>query len=419
MKVFKFGGASVKSAEAVRNVARILDRYRGEPLLVVISAMGKTTNALETLTRQYYQGDSAMRQTIAEIRAFHDEIIQGLLPGEPENTYDDIENLFIELEGLMSLPAKSEYDFVYDQLVSFGEIISTRIISIYLNRHGHRNRWADARNFIFTDHTWREGKVLWDETRQAIRERLKPIVERQMVITQGFMAGSQGRNTVTLGREGSDYSAAIFSWALEAESLTIWKDVAGVMNADPKRWPEAVLLNELSYSTAIELAYYGASVLHPRTVQPLQQGNIPLYVRSFIDFEKPGTVISATASDNKTLPFYIFKSGQALLKFSTLDFSFIAENHLNEIFGHLAHCKLHVNLMQHSALSFSVCVADDESKLNHLRGLVSGIYKLEITNHAELVTVRNLKGDVPERIIGGRNMLLKQHSADALQLVLV
>ncbi|HYG14746.1 MAG TPA: aspartate kinase [Bacteroidia bacterium] len=418
MRVFKFGGASVKDANAVRNVAGILERYRGEKLLIVVSAMGKTTNSLELLAEAWYkQKTDEMWAQYHKVKEFHDAIIADLLEDKKYNVYDEIDNQFVELESLLEQKPEGGYDFIYDQVVSFGEIISTRIVSSYLKENGFSNRWIDARNFIFTTGPHRSANILWEDTSEIITKRLKPIVEKQIVITQGFIGKAPSAFTATLGREGSDYTAAIMAYCLEADSVTIWKDVAGVMNADPKRMPAAVKINELSYNVAIELAYYGATVIHPKTIQPLKSKNIPLYVKSFINPDAEGTVVSTAAHDETKLPFYIFKSNQAVVKISTKDFSFIVEDNLKNIFSILSDCRITMSLMQNSAISFSLCVNNDEEKLEALKKALNQQFNIEITSNTELVTIRNYTDTVLHEILGDRQPLLEQRTANVLQFV--
>ncbi len=419
MKVFKFGGASVKNAEAVQNVAHILKHFMGEPLLVVVSAMGKTTNALERLTEAYVTKDEKQKQEILlEIKHFHDEVISGLLSGKGSHAYDDIDNLFIELECLLETPVEGSFDYNYDQIVSFGEIISTRIVSTYLKEAGISNRWIDSRNFIQTDSTYREGRVDWDTTAGIIAKKLKPIALKQLIVTQGFIGQSPDKQTITLGREGSDYSAAIFAYGLDAESVSIWKDVSGVMNADPKRLPEAVKVSGLNYNTAIELAYYGATVIHPKTIQPLKSKNIPLYVRSFININEKGTEVSTSQKEDTSLPFYIFKDQQTLISLSTRDFSFIIENHLKEIFAVLNEFSFRVNLMQNSAISFSFVVNDKPKQMPALIDRLSEDFQVAVVHNCQMLTVRNPEHAQLDNLIAGKTVALEQRGTHVWQLVL-
>lgn len=417
MKVFKFGGASVRDAAAVKNVAGVLSLFQKEQLLVVVSAMGKTTNALEQLAEAYFKKQKTKHAIYNEIKSFHDGIIAGLLQHQNSNAYDDIENLFIELECMLETKPESSFDCVYDQIVSYGEVFSSRIISAYLNETGHRNRWMDAQNFITTDNTYREGRVDWETTQDMISKKLKPIVNKQMVVTQGFIGRSQDLKTVTLGREGSDYSAAIFAYGLDAESVTIWKDVDGVMNGDPKKIKNAIKLDALSYTHAIEMAYYGATVIHPKTIQPLQSKHIPLYVKSFINPKGKGTTVSTKAKE-KNIPTYISKHDQVLVSISSKDFSFIVEDNLSGIFALLAKHRMNINLMQNSAISFSICVNNKPEQLALLKEELADHFIVKSNEGVELLTVMNYDDKGLKKIVGKRNILLEQRTRTGVQFVL-
>lgn len=418
MKVFKFGGASVKNAGAVRNVAGVLQRYHDEQVLVVVSAMGKTTNSLERLAHAHYVQDNEKKLEIyQEIKDFHNEVIEGLLKNSDSHTYDDIGNLFIELECLLESAPENDFPYNYDQIVSYGEIFSTRIVSAFLNEAGIRNRWMDARNFISTDNTYREGKVNWEQTETMIRNKLKPIVQKQMVVTQGFIAQSKEHATTTLGREGSDYSAAIFAYGLDAKSVTIWKDVAGVMNGDPKVFPNAVKLDELGYTHAIEMAYYGATVIHPKTIQPLQSKHIPLYVKSFLDPDAPGTLISTIVSENQ-IPTFISKPDQVLFSISSRDFSFIVEENLSRIFSIFASHSVRINLMQNSAISFTVCVDNKGEEIERLRDELSIHYNIRTNEKAELITVMYYNDEAIREAVGDKEVLMEQRTRLTVQFVI-
>lgn len=418
MRVFKFGGASVKDADAVKNVAKVLSQFGDSPLLIVVSAMGKTTNALERLVSAYMSNEQEEMQSIyQEILSFHDSIIADLLKESSSHAYDDIANLFIELECMLETPAEGNYDYNYDQLVSFGEIISSRILSNFLKEAGISNRWIDARNFIQTDNHYREGRVDWKLTSGLIGKKLKPIVQKQHVVTQGFIGQTPDKQTITLGREGSDYSAAIFAYGLDAESVTIWKDVAGVMNADPKRMSEAVKVDTISYPVAIELAYYGATVIHPKTIQPLQNKGIPLFVKSFVNPTAPGTEVSNHTLDNPDIPFYIFKDHQAFIQVSVSDFSFIAEDHLTYIFSLLSKHRVQVNLMQNSAISFSLVVNEGRDKIDQLIQELKENFSVQLIANTQLITIRNYKKSEVSKLIGDRKILLEQRANTVLQMV--
>jgi aspartate kinase len=417
MKVFKFGGASVKDAAAVKNLANVLSLFTKEQLLLVVSAMGKTTNALEQLAEAYYKKQKSKNTIYKEIKAFHNQIIAGLLQHKDSNAYDDIENLFIELECILETKPESSFDCVYDQIVSYGEVFSSRIISTYLNEIGRRNRWMEAQNFIVTDSTHREGKVDWKATTEMIQKKLKPIVTKQMVVTQGFVGRSQDLKTVTLGREGSDYSAAIFAFGLDADSVTIWKDVDGVMNGDPKKIKNAIKLDALSYTHAIEMAYYGATVIHPKTIQPLQSKHIPLYVKSFINPKGKGTTVSTTSKE-KNIPTYISKTNQVLLSVSSKDFSFIVEDNLSGIFATLAKHRININLMQNSAISFSICVDNKPEKLALLKKDLAELFVVKSNENIELLTVMHYDEKGLKAILGKRELLLEQRTLTGVQFVI-
>jgi aspartate kinase len=383
----------------------------------VISAMGKTTNALELLTESYFKQTGNAKKIFDELKAFHDQIISELIADIHPHAFDDIENTFIELDCLISGKPEGTYDFNYDQIVSFGEVISTKIVSIYLNQTGIRNRWIDATNFIQTDTNYREGKVDWEKTTDIIRSKLKPLVEKQVVITQGFIGSTPNNNTTTLGREGSDYSAAIFAYGLDAESVTIWKDVAGVLNADPKHFKDTVKIDALSYNEAIELAYYGATVIHPKTIQPLQSKNIPLYVKSFVDPRAEGTTVSNSVHDLIAVPVYILKANQALVSIATRDFSFIVEENLSTIFELFATCGIKTNLMQNSAISFSACVNDEQQNLQKLEELLSTHFKCKMNHSCTLFTARNVRSIREIDYVKDKTILLEQRTRTGIQLV--
>ncbi|MCC7532722.1 MAG: aspartate kinase [Bacteroidia bacterium] len=418
MIVFKFGGASVKDADAVRNVANIMKSHTEQPLLVVVSAMGKTTNALELLAHAHYHNDTEKKfQLYKEVKAFHDNIIHDLLNDTNSTAYYDIENLFIELECLVEAKCEGSYDFNYDQIVSYGEIFSTRIVSTYLNESGIKNRWIDARNFIVTNNNFREGKVNWELTSELIEKKLTPIVNKQLVITQGFIGESKEHNTITLGREGSDYSAAIFAYGLKANHLTIWKDVDGVMNGDPKKFANTTKIDELSYEQAIEMAYYGATVIHPKTIQPLQNRHIPLYVKSFVNPIGEGTKISTSAKTNKT-PIFISKSNQILLSISSKDFSFIVEDNLSSIFNTFAKYHVNINLMQNSAISFSVCIDNKGEIVETLKNELSIHYSIHANENVELLTVMHQNDESIKDVLAERTVLLEQKTRATVQYIL-
>lgn len=416
MKVFKFGGASVKDAVSVKNVATILGEYQNQKLFVVISAMGKTTNALEEFTHSLYHDLSLAKNLLATIKSYHFEILNELFKDTNHIAFTDIHNTFVELDWLLDETPVQPYDHTYDQVVSMGEILSTKIISHYLNHAGIKNMWVDVRDFIRTDNNYREAKVDWNTTESLFALNKDTYFKHEDIcITQGFIGGTSENFTTTLGREGSDYSASIIAYLCNAEQVTIWKDVAGVMNADPKKFKDAVLLPHLTYHDAVELTYYGATVIHPKTIKPIQNKHIPLYVRSFINYHESGTEINDSQINNVQACF-IHKPDQLLLSLSGKDFSFIVEDNISKIFGVLAMHRIKVNLMQNSALSFSICI-DHTSKKNTLIEQLSNDFFVRYNDEIELYTIRHYNQTAIEKIMQGKEVLLEQRSRNTIQLV--
>jgi aspartate kinase len=414
MKIFKFGGASVKDAEGVKNVANLLQKVGYDDVLIVISAMGKMTNAFEKITEAYHQKKEELPLYIDEVRNFHYTIIDQLF-GKSHKVYDDVEMFFMSMTGFMIKNKSTDYDYIYDQLVSYAELISTKIVSHYLTEQNIKNNWIDVREVIITDSSYREGKVIWVKTERNITEKILP---NNLYITQGFIAKDAHGNTTTLGREGSDYSAAIFTYLLDAENLTIWKDVPGVLNADPRYFKESQLLHRMSYAEAIELAFYGASVIHPKTLQPLQRKKIPLLVKSFLRPEETGTIIIDNALIEPYVPCFIVKKEQILLSISSLDFSFIVEQNISEIFGLLHQYKMKVNLIQNSAISFSVCIEDKYLKINALLSELKTKFGVEMFENATLFTIRHFNDKAIETIEKHNKVLLKQMAKETVQIVI-
>ncbi|CAI8308789.1 MAG: Lysine-sensitive aspartokinase 3 [Bacteroidetes bacterium MED-G17] len=416
MNVFKFGGASVKSGLAVKNVAKIIQEHKNDSLLVVVSAMGKTTNMLENLVEAVFNESKNKQSIFNEIKVFHEEIMAGLVENSTRYFFE-VENLFIELECQLDTELSDiSYVELYDRIVPFGELISTKIINTFLNASGISTRWIDARNFIKTDQKFSKASVNWYATKELIEKRLKPIVNRQIVVTQGFIGRSSLGLSTTLGREGSDYSASIFAYGLDASSVTIWKDVLGVYNADPKQLDSAELIPQIGFQQAIELAYYGASVIHPKTIQPLQEKQIPLYVKSFVERELSGTLVSE--KNNLELPScIIFKDKQALLDFKTKDFSFIVENHMTHIFQVFSDLGISVNLIQNSAISFR-CIVDDEPKLfENLAEIFKDKFSVRVTSTHRLLTIYNYTNGAEEKYLEDKKVLLEQKSLITAQFL--
>lgn len=416
VKVFKFGGASVKDAEAVKNMCSIIEKYGGtENLLVVVSAMGKVTNRLEELYESYTKSE-ATQPIIDNLYNYHSEIIAGLFSDKTAVT-EALDKLFTRISGMLSKPgAWSEYDEGYDQIISMGEIISTTIIYYYLQERKANFKFIEAAKYIQTDTTWREGKVDWDWSEKLIVRDLPEILQKQCVITQGFIGGTEGNRVTTLGREGSDYTAAIFAYCLGAESVTIWKDVAGILNADPKVFKNTVKYGELSYNEAVEMTYYGATVIHPKTIKPLANKHIPLIVKSFINPDQSGTEIKQVIHD-KIAPAYILKTNQILLSFSTKDFSFISEYNLSKLFSELAQLNIKINLMQNSAISFSICVDNNQRKIEKLINILKLEYKIQYNNNLQLITVKNYTEQVITELNKDKNIVLMQKTRTTYQVV--
>ncbi|MBL4624542.1 MAG: aspartate kinase [Flavobacteriales bacterium] len=420
MKVFKFGGASVKDPEAVKNVAEILKNYAGEKICVVVSAMGKTTNALERITKCYFDNDKNITKEFDDLKAFHKEILSELFPNSNHSIYDEINNLFVEVEWAIEDPATGTYDFEYDQFVSIGELVSTKIISAYLNDNDVKSKWFDVRDIIKTDNTYREGKVDWEETVQNMNNTVGKHFESSngIAITQGFIGCTSENFTTTLGREGSDYSAAILAYALGATEMTIWKDVPGMLNADPKWFNDTKKLDHISYREAIELAYYGATVIHPKTIKPLQNKAIPLYVKSFLEYKKEGTIIDEETAEDSLIPSFIFKMEQLLISLSPKDFSFIVEGNMQDIFGLFARHNVTMNLMQNSALNLSVTIDNDEQKVPGLLEELKKDYKVWLNNNLELVTIRHYNSKTIDRVTRGKEILVEQKSRHTARFVM-
>lgn len=414
MKIFKFGGASVNSTAAVRNMAAIVKQYYGNPLMVVVSAMGKTTNRLEQLV----PGVRPMEEhplLLEELQQYHLQIVRELFPDATHPIYIDLDRLFNHLKEQCA-QEPTDYNFDYDQTVCFGELISTTIISHYLNSIGLENQWMDIRQIIHTDNHYREGRVDFAATQQNLDSKF-PVSSSKLFITQGFIAGTADGHTTTLGREGSDYSASILSYCLNAESMTIWKDVPGFLNADPKFFHDTVKIEQIPYNEAIELAYYGASVIHPKTVKPIQNKDIQLHIKSFITPEAEGSVIGPFRTIRPLTPLYIFKNNQILISVLPKDFSFIAEDNLQTIFATLAELNIKVNLMQNSALSFSICIDDNEILLKQIQKRLASQFRLRYNRGLQLVTIRYYTQQIIDQIVNGRPVLLQQRSRTTAQLI--
>jgi len=416
MQVFKFGGASVKSAENIKNVVSIVERYKDSSLLIVVSAIGKTTDKLVKVTESYIKRDGACFEHLESLKKEHFDILHELFPDHNHPVYDDIANTFVEIEWILEEEPQDDYDYLYDQIVSVGELLSTKIVAAYSSYQGLATQWVDARGFIMTDNTYREGKVDWEKTEEKIRKDLPSILDEYIVVTQGFIGSTSENFTTTLGREGSDYSAAIFAASLNAENITIWKDVPGVLNADPKWFDQTELIPELSYTDAIELTYYGATVIHPKTIKPLQNKKITLNVRSFINPEEPGTQIKTT---NQTLPVpsFIFKVNQVFINIQPRDFSFIVEDNLSHIFDAFHQNRIKINMMHNSAISFSVSVDDTgENVLIRVEQLKKR-YKVSVATGLELITIRYYNQQTIDRVLVNKEIFRELKDSYTCQLL--
>ena len=424
MIIFKFGGASIKDADAVRQLSNIVKSNCDEKLIIVVSAMGKTTNALERLIYSYFNKSSDLNSIFNEIKQFHYDIINNLFNDDNEKLLfiddfrQDIDNDFITLSETISEAPSSDYDFEYDRIINFGEIISSNIVSAYLNFTNINNKWIDIRNCLKTDDNYREAKVDWDLSAPLISKYFDFSDKFDIYLTQGFIASSMTGAASSLGREGSDYTASILAYILNAKSISVWKDVPGFLNADPKWFVKTEKLNEISYQEAIELAFYGAKIIHPKTIKPIQNKSIPLYVKSFFNPEDQGTVIRSINHKLKLVPIYIRKQNQVLLSISPLDFSFIIEKNISKIFALFSKYKIKVNLIQNSAISLSVCINNNTNTFRQLINDLEKDYKILYNKNAELITIRHYNDDAVNKVIMNKKILLEQKSRSTARFVL-
>ncbi|MEG9327294.1 aspartate kinase [Salinimicrobium catena] len=413
MKIYKFGGASVKDAEGVRNVLKVLEANGHGSKVIVISAMGKITNALEEVVNAYLS-TGKYTEALQPVKEFHLNILQQLFPKKEEPVYAKVKNYFEELENFIQHNRSQQYDYVYDQVVIYGELLSTTIVSEFLTAEGYGNDWLDARNCIKTDSTYRDAQVQWQETQAAI---INLVNRDHVTITQGFIGTDSNNFSTTLGREGSDYTAGIFAYCLNADSVTIWKDVPGVLNADPRVFEKPRLLEQISYEEAIELAFYGASVIHPKTLQPLQRKEIPLYVRSFLNPEKDGTAVRKGQPISPRIPCFIVKKNQVLISLSALDFSFIMEENISHIFSLFHKYQIKVDLIQNSAISFSVCVDNKFNNLEKLINQLKATFRVTYNTGVSLYTIRHFDDAAIRELEKDKKILLKQTTRETVQII--
>ena len=413
MNIFKFGGASIKNKDTINNLYSIVNNYGSKSLVIVISAMDKMTNALEKVVDSSFNKKPDLNEHLQFVEEYHNQIVDDIFTSEDSSIQVDILSLINQLKLIARESKSKNYNYVYDQIICFGELLSTKIISAFLNKKGFANQWVDARSYIKTDDNYRKAVVNWKKTENNINAMRvnKPIV------TQGFIASDSNGKTSSLGREGSDFSASIFAYSLNASQVTIWKDVDGILNADPRYFDNPILLNQVSYEEAVELSFYGASVIHPKAIRPLQQKNIPLYVKSFAKPELPGTVVEKGVFIEPLVPCFIVKKNQHFLRISDKNFGFIIENNISELFKHLDILNFRVNLMQNSAIYFSLCVDDRFNNLSKLIINLKGKYKVELFEDVSLYTIRHCNKEALASVISGKTVMLKQTSQKTVQIV--
>jgi aspartate kinase len=417
MKVFKFGGASIKDAKSIKNVADIIKNNLKDNPLIIISAAGKTTNALEKVVNEYFNNSGNAFEALEDVKKMHNDIVNELFDAENEDLTAEINDMFVDVEWILEETAVGSFDQTYDQIVCLGELVSTKIVSAYLNTIGIQSNWLDVRDCILTDNNYRDANLDWEETSRRIRKTVPPLMNNALVLTQGFLGNTSENFTTTLGREGSDYTAAIFSYCLDATSMTIWKDVAGVLNADPRIFQNAILLKEISYSEAIEMTYYGAQVIHPKTLQPLQSKNIPLFVKSFLQPDIEGTIVADKEPSNYP-PVFVVKENQDLLNFYSKSFNFVDEYKFSKLFDAFARHRIKVNMTQNTALSFSVCVNHDERKMTALCEELEIEYNIEIISELKLLTIRHGNAQIIEEFTKNRKIYLEEKIRSNVQIIM-
>ncbi len=419
MKVFKFGGASASTVERINRLPAIIRSFSGEKILIVISAMGKTTNALEKVAEAFFDNkkEEAL-QLFNIVKQNHLTTAKYILVKHYNATEKKLSDLFTEVEWLLHDKPKKGFDYYYDQIVCMGELLSTTIISAYLNEEGIKNKWIDVRDIFRTDDNFRDANIDWSYTENKVKENVLPLFdELDIVVTQGFIGSTNENESTTLGREGSDYSAAVFANVLDAESQTIWKDVQGVMNADPKQFPDAQFISELNYDEVIEMAFYGAQVIHPKTIKPLQNKGIPLYVKCFLDAGLPGTVIHKKGIKNLP-PIIVLLQNQALVHLHSKDFSFVGEKPTAALYNLFSEIKIKPNLIQSGAVNLQVCIDDKPEKVEKLASGASEIFDVQIEKGLTLLTIRHYNEQTLSKLIEGKQIVLKQQSPETVQVLM-
>lgn len=417
IKVFKFGGASLRDAENIKNVAAILQKFSTENLVIVVSAMGKTTNATEEIVASYFERDGKAIHILNDIRQKHEAIMAELFDAN-DDVYAQVNDTFVEIEWILEDEPHDTYDYVYDQIVSVGELLSSKIVAAYLNKVGLKTTWLDARDVLKTDETWRESVVDWQATMANAQNIIKPLFTEgpQFVMTQGFIGSTKDNNTTTLGREGSDYSASIFSHCLDAAGMYIWKDVPGVLSGDPRIFKNMVKLDQIRYDEAVEMTYYGATVVHPRTIQPLMAKNIPLNVRSFLDHDAPGTVISAEAPPQYP-PILMAERNQVFLKISNKDFTFLVESHIRDLFEIFTNYHIFVNLMQNSGGYFFISITHAPDRERELMRDLRAKFEIEEHHNCDLFTARHPTREIEATLKEGKRVLFEKTIPDTYQVL--
>ncbi|HKH60694.1 MAG TPA: aspartate kinase [Flavitalea sp.] len=419
MKVFKFGGASVNSIDRIKNVANIVQNYSGEKLLIVVSAMGKTTNALEKVVEAFYNNkqDEAL-QLFHVIKASHENTLKYLVNRNWQAATIQLNNFFTEIEWLLHDKPAREFDYYYDQVVCVGELLSTAIVSAYLKESGIDNKWIDVRDIFRTDNNFRDANIDWKFTENKVKNEIRSLFENtDIVLTQGFIGATDENESTTLGREGSDYTAAVFANMLNADSLTIWKDVEGVMNADPKQFPEAMFISELTYDDVIEMAYYGAQIIHPKTIKPLQNKSIPFLVKCFLDKNMPGTVIH-TKKLKGLPPLIVLKNKQVLIHLHSKDFSFVGEKPIAELYHLLHDIRVKPNLIQTGAVTIQICLDDHSDKIEKVALAASELFEVQVERDLTLLTIRHYNEEILQKMVAGKKTELRQQSPDTVQLLI-
>jgi aspartate kinase len=419
MKVFKFGGASINTVERIQNTGNIIATFKGEKILIIISAMGKTTNALEKVVDAFFEGrkEDALK-LFEEVKQAHLNTLKYIITLNWQQAENQLKDFFTEVEWLLHDKPVRGYDYYYDQVVCCGELLSTSLVSTYLNERGIKNKWIDVRDIVRTDNNFRDASIDWSFTEQKIKTDIEPLFnEYDIVITQGFIGATDENESTTLGREGSDFSAAIFANIMNAESQTIWKDVDAVMSADPKEFPDATNIPALSYREVVEMAYYGAQVIHPKTIKPLENKNIPLYVRSFLDPSLPGTVISKEPIHNLP-PVIVLKKNQVLMELSSRDFSFVEEKPLSELHAMFDTIKIRPNLSQNGAIGLLCCLDDKPEKIEKLALAASGIFNVQVQKNLTLLTIRHYTEEKIRELTKGKTIVLEQKTPETVQVLM-